>query len=125
CVGGPYDRPIPRRLVEEAGIPRHMFGIKKMGAGFNYRFDSKKRIKKRMSTYTFQKFLEEYRSKPSLGKMIKTIRYFYMAKEYYLNYFMAKFGLQVRFQPTKKRFSNPGIPRDLLLWSMKKMKERY
>lgn len=28
-VAGPYDRPIPRRLVEEAGIPREMFGQEK------------------------------------------------------------------------------------------------
>jgi len=28
-VGGGYDRPIPRRLVEEAGVPRHLFGREK------------------------------------------------------------------------------------------------
>ncbi|WP_109314009.1 hypothetical protein [Ruegeria sp. AU67] len=28
-VGGKYDRPVPRRLVEDAGIPRSMFGQKK------------------------------------------------------------------------------------------------
>jgi hypothetical protein len=28
-----YDRPIPRRIAEEAGIPRHRFGQSKMGAG--------------------------------------------------------------------------------------------
>jgi hypothetical protein len=25
-IGGDYDRPIPRRLVEDAGVPRHLFG---------------------------------------------------------------------------------------------------
>lgn len=25
-VGGDYDRPVPRRLIEEAGVPRHLFG---------------------------------------------------------------------------------------------------
>ena len=29
CVGGTYDRPIPRRIVEEAGIPRAWFGQEK------------------------------------------------------------------------------------------------
>jgi hypothetical protein len=29
CVGGSYDRPIPRRILEEAGIPRDWFGRKK------------------------------------------------------------------------------------------------
>ncbi len=28
-VGGPYDRPIPRRIAEDAGVPRALFGQKK------------------------------------------------------------------------------------------------
>jgi hypothetical protein len=28
-VGGEYDRPIPRRIAEEAGVPRRAFGVKK------------------------------------------------------------------------------------------------
>jgi len=32
CVGGDYDRPIPRRIVEEAGIPRDGFGRAKVNA---------------------------------------------------------------------------------------------
>ena len=34
-----YDRPIPRRVVEECGIPREAFGMKKQGAGFSYSYD--------------------------------------------------------------------------------------
>ena len=29
-IGGTYDRPIPRRLAEEAGVPRHLFGQTKL-----------------------------------------------------------------------------------------------
>jgi hypothetical protein len=32
-IGGNYDKPIQRRIVEEAGIPRHLFGQKKMASG--------------------------------------------------------------------------------------------
>jgi hypothetical protein len=32
-MGNFYDRPIARRLVEEAGVPRHMFGRQKRAAG--------------------------------------------------------------------------------------------
>ena len=32
-VGGDYDRPIPRRIVESAGVPRDYFGMRKMGGG--------------------------------------------------------------------------------------------
>jgi hypothetical protein len=30
-VGGGYDKPIPRRIAEEAGVPRQLFGFFKMG----------------------------------------------------------------------------------------------
>jgi hypothetical protein len=31
-LGNTYDRPIPRRIAEEAGVPRHMFGQSKMAS---------------------------------------------------------------------------------------------
>ncbi len=33
-VGGAYDRPIPRRIVEECGVPRSSFGMTKFAGGF-------------------------------------------------------------------------------------------
>jgi hypothetical protein len=30
-LGNKYDRPIPRRIVETAGVPRHLFGFRKSG----------------------------------------------------------------------------------------------
>ncbi len=35
-VGGPYSRPIPRRLLEEAGVARDLFGITKTGASIRF-----------------------------------------------------------------------------------------
>jgi hypothetical protein len=34
---GYYDRPIPRRIAEEAGVPREAFGQRKLGAGMGWR----------------------------------------------------------------------------------------
>ena len=31
-LGNAYDRPIPRRVAEEAGVPRHLFGQSKMAS---------------------------------------------------------------------------------------------
>ena len=31
-LGNAYDRPIPRRIAEEAGVPRHLFGQSKMAS---------------------------------------------------------------------------------------------
>lgn len=33
-LGGKYDRPIPRRIIEEAGIPRGLFGLRKKAGAF-------------------------------------------------------------------------------------------
>ena len=33
-VGGKYDRPVPRRIAEEAGVPRHVFGQSKKAISF-------------------------------------------------------------------------------------------
>jgi len=37
-LGNDYDRPIPRRIAEEAGIPREWFGTKKRASSFNRLF---------------------------------------------------------------------------------------
>lgn len=37
-VGGSYDRPIARRVGEEAGIPRHLFGTLKKNTSLEARF---------------------------------------------------------------------------------------
>jgi hypothetical protein len=39
-VGGGYDRPIPRRIAEEAGLPRDRFGIRKAATGHSHLNDS-------------------------------------------------------------------------------------
>ena len=38
-LGGKYDRPIARRIIEDAGVPRGMFGTKKAASAF-YHFYS-------------------------------------------------------------------------------------
>ena len=35
-IGGSYSRPIPRRLLEERGVPRELFGMAKTGASIRY-----------------------------------------------------------------------------------------
>jgi hypothetical protein len=35
-AGSPYDRPIPRRIVEQAGVPRAMFGARKQAVARPY-----------------------------------------------------------------------------------------
>jgi hypothetical protein len=44
-VGTAYDRPIPRRIVEEAGVPRELFGVRKKGAIFKYNYPLNKKLR--------------------------------------------------------------------------------
>ena len=75
-VGGDYDRPIPRRILEEKGLPRETFGMKKYGAGFYYAYDWKNRILSRMSENSakeFEKYLNENKNTAPIGVYIKFI----------------------------------------------------
>jgi hypothetical protein len=56
-----YDRPIPRRIIEEAGVPRELFGLNKHGAGFIYKYDWLKIIKTRMSKAAGEYVLNKYK----------------------------------------------------------------
>lgn len=59
-----YDRPIPRRIVEESGVPRQLFGVDKHGAGFNYHFDWLKRIENKMSEASAKDFEAYVKKQP-------------------------------------------------------------
>lgn len=124
-IGGRYDRPIPRRILEDKGVPRDWFGKEKMGAGFNYRFDNKSRLKSRMSLNTYNAFVSEYRPSRSIRRVLSIVKYIFLTKELYLNYIAKKLHIKYRFKSTDIRTTHPGTPNDLFLWSMDKMKEKY
>ncbi|MGH7793073.1 MAG: hypothetical protein ACREOB_12235, partial [Thermodesulfobacteriota bacterium] len=77
CVVGNYDRPIARRIVEEAGVPRELFGNRKHGGGgYLHGHD--------LSPESEHDFLEFYQSKVrpnkpgslSAGRFMNVRRYF-------------------------------------------------
>lgn len=127
-VGGNYDRPIPRKLVEDAGGQRNSFGIKKKGAGFNYRYDNLHRIKKRMAPHSFKHFLE-YRKKHIKyppKRRIQQLKFLWSTKNSYFNYLLLKLGLRIKVKPiTADDMSNPGAPLDLFFWAVDVMKKQY
>lgn len=126
-VGGEYDRPIPRRFVEEKGVPRKAFGFKKHGAGFTYRFQpTLKSVKSKMS-------LTSYNSLLDYSKSIKRNRlkyYTYVCKYYmknfptYFNYVMHRLHSPFKIKCTSKYMSSP-IASLLILWGMNEMIKRY
>ena len=59
CVGGNYDKPIPRRLVEEAGVGRQMFGVVKKAAAIVPQEEGFERAMTRESRADFSRFFAE------------------------------------------------------------------
>jgi len=125
-IGGGYDRPIPRRILEEGGIARTLFGQRKIGAGINYRYDSRNRLRKRMSKDSYKSFIsyvEQNRRKLSAKLWMQFItenRYIYIA--YILKKFRVKMSLP---KVNVSRMSNPSLASYLCLWGNAVLKERY
>ena len=124
-VGGSYDRPIPRKIVEDAGVPRERCGFKKMGVGFNYRFDNNKRMESRISKHSLKHYQENYKSKNSLKRFYYFLRFIYFNKEFYINFIFEKFGIKYRLKVKNHLASNPYTSLDLFNWSVEVIKKRY
>lgn len=55
-LGTAYDRPIPRRIVEEAGVPRELFGVRKKGAIFKYNYPLNSKLRSSFFQYVKEKY---------------------------------------------------------------------
>lgn len=129
-IGGGYDRPIPRRILEEKGVPRESFGIKKNGAGFNYRYDSASRLKRRMSISSmesFNKFVYEFgKGKIGYRKFICYINFFWVNKFLFCNKALQALKFPKVFPSTQPSLiSSPGVPNDLIRWGVYETTKRY
>lgn len=127
-IGGNYDRPIPRRILETRGIERTMFGMEKKGAGFNYRYDNVSRIKKRMSKDSFDAFYSYYKGnkRPVLKSARHWVRFLWNARSQYLGYLGRKFGIRFHGSAVEANaLSNPGAPSYLFNWGVHEMVKRY
>ena len=122
-VGGTYDRPIPRRICEEAGVPREMFGIQKHGAGFLFRLDWYGRIKRRMSPTAAKSFADFVkRNKKPHG--IQLIRYLWKSRKIYL----LRLGMKIKndMTPTEiSQIANATAVRYLFPWAGEVIQSRY
>ncbi len=126
-----YDRPIPRRILEESGVPRNMFGMNKHGAGFVYRYDSLSRIKKRMSKTSARRFSEYVRKNKNykIGeichyiKEIKPVYVLRLCNMFRLNKLKKK--IKILDAEALSKISNPLSPRYLIPWAAEIMMEKY
>ena len=122
-LGGNYDRPIPRRLLEEAGVDRALFANKNIGAGFNYRYDNLSRLKSRMSSTSFTDFHCYYQQnrRKSLMNSLYWIRFLWSSKIIYTNFLLQKLHISKQITRDYPLVPNPGPPSYLIQWAVNTM----
>lgn len=118
-LGNLYDRPICRRIVEEKGVGREMFGLKKVGAGFCYHFDNLRTIQIKMSPNSYTS-LKEFSCKlrqNKVKKFVHTCKFYVMNFPFYAGYILRKLKINVRWSMPKKHMCNP-FSTTYILWGM-------
>lgn len=124
-VGGSYDRPIPRRIVEEAGVERGLFGQEKKGAGFNYHYDNLKRLQSRMSRTSYENFVHYYKTHKRGGRWGRMLCYYWQTAPIYLNYLLRRMKIGKKWKVRPVQINNPGAPSYLINWGTDIMVSAY
>jgi len=134
-VGGDYDRPIPRRMIEEAGIPRHCFAKEKKAASVVYwhsMTDSVYDLSESMSPASFDDYKNFFEKNYRKVFLEKYYNFFYIisktgrdaAKIY--NYTLGRLGAPyLYFEPLNCYQSALGKNWIIVHWAVEKIAERY
>ena len=128
-VGGDYDRPISRRLLEEAGVKWEMFGQRKFGGGISYSLDPFRRLRSKMSERSFEALCAYKKTFPKHWWNDKSyqIKFYWVNRSVYFNYISGRLRLKVKLKETGKRvgmLANPNATM-MLCWGVEMMKKRY
>lgn len=127
-LGVKYDKPIPRRIVESAGIPRNSFGQIKYGGGFYLGYETAGRMKRKMSKDGYEDFLrfrKSYRNSRPISRFLHGVKYYNCLFPTYLSYACGRIGLHPGIKQKAPRIANPFAPNELFHWSVDVMKKRY
>lgn len=128
-LGGKYDKPIPRRILESNGVKRNSFGMTKYGGGFSFWHDTKGTLKNKMSKDGYNSFLEYLRETSKkriyVAKFTNGTKFYFTVAPIYANAILNKLGIKPIFKTKVPTISNPWVPSDLIFWGIKIMKLRY
>jgi len=130
-VGGDYDRPVPRRIAEEAGVPREQFGIKKDATSHVSMSKANYFSKAGVASYTqFKKKMQK-----RAGFLTTFYYYVHYSTRYYLEYRLLKRKRKVIASTTRQRkypflLNSPPLKCHwdfcfLFQWMFDELKERY
>jgi hypothetical protein len=74
-IGGEYDRPIPRRIVEEAGIPRELFAVEKKAITQIFHYEQTEPLRELLSPRSFQAFSDYVGSRKPIASYGRRMRF--------------------------------------------------
>lgn len=121
-----YDRPIARRLVEEAGVGREEFGRAKMGAGITLHYETMKTISRKMSKKSYADFIRFCNglNRNRWKEFCNDIRYYSSEYPDYMNFVFNKLHLKLRIHKKTGWKSSP-TTQLLILWATETMIKKY
>ncbi|HYG79461.1 MAG TPA: hypothetical protein VD861_03695 [Pyrinomonadaceae bacterium] len=132
-IGNDYDRSIPRRLLEERGVPRHLFGQHKMA--ITQPLWNTERLESFMAADSFRDLTEFARDVPLFGSKVERLRFNLLRNLYEvnlrvnwkLNNIANRFGKAVPEQPlVSERYSQQlGLSALTFHWGIDKVLTRY
>jgi hypothetical protein len=131
-VASDYDRPIPRRIVEEKGIPRELFGFSKGGGcGTSLRFGTLGKLRGVMPTSSYGRFAAFYRRaarrrKWSARRLWRAAMYWgYVAHTVLLLKRWHPWPRQVEKRIRREYTCSPFAPSFLFPWGVASLQEKY
>jgi hypothetical protein len=136
-IGGRYDRPIPRRLVEENGIPRNLVGQQKKAISqpFTMQFVQGESLKTVMSAKSYQDFMNFAQAIPLFQRWGDRVFFTFMHVLYDINCqanrkleaILRRFGRSLHLEPVVPgKFKDlPTVPVLTFHWGIDKIKSRY
>jgi hypothetical protein len=121
-IGGHYDRPIPRRIAEEKGVDRSLFGrVKKATTIY---FSGHRSMLKKLNPYSARSFEEFYQSNKHRRSPLKQIIYnllYYM----YVVQSITNRAVNLPYAVSDKYHRSPGRPSFLVHWGQSHIRSRY
>jgi hypothetical protein len=131
-IPGNYNKPIARRMVEEAGVPRELFGQEKKAVSVVYLLEG---LENYLTTHSYRDYLNYYQKYVTTYRRLRIAWYdlrcrFYFIKvkiNYYLKRISSKLGInkapQLKLnEKYKYRIGQSGY---LFHWSYEKLRSRY
>ena len=128
-VGGAYDRPIPRRIVEEKGVDREMFGTRKKAVSILLN-STLTDLRTKMKGESIESLEGKLRTWESRRDALESVLFAGMYRTHrawsLLSRATRKLGVTLPASPIPPRYhQHPGVPSFLIHWGILEIRDRY